>query len=336
SEPVLPKGSLVLVTGATGFIAGHIILEALQLGYKVRGTVRSKEKANQNEAIFSKLGFGDNYSTVIVEDMAANGAFDEAVKGCDAIIHAASVLTFSPNPEEVIPPVVAGTTGILKAAKKEQKVKRVVYTSSSTAALIPKPNTEFYINKDTWDDEACDIARNAKPPYDPSSGFAIYAASKTEAERAVWKFVKEEKPAFVVNCVLPNANMGRAIPGGSVSSTGSWVPTVYKGGLDSLKDFPPQYYINVTDDARLHVAAAVLEPIEGERVFAFAEPYNWNDIMDAIKKAKPDFKVQHIPQDKDLSKVDTKLAVELLKKWWGQDGFTSLEEGVRQNLEDLD
>lgn len=67
----------------------------------------------------------------------------------------------------------------------------------------------------------------APPPYNADRAFMVYAASKTETERAVWKSVEERKPHFVVNCVNPNANLERilACPG----ATGNWVPSVLKG-----------------------------------------------------------------------------------------------------------
>lgn len=221
---VLPKGSLILVTGTSGFIAGHIVNEALKIGYRVRGTVRSEDKAKWTQELFKS----PDYETAIVPNMAVDGAFDEAVKGVDAIIHTASVMTRSPNPNEVIPDVVAGATNILKSAATEPSVKRFVFTSSSTAATLPKPGKKFQIDASTWNDEAVELAWKP-PPYDPSRTFTVYAASKTQAERAVWKFVQENNPHFVVNAVNPNGNMGRILA--TTGPTGSWIPSVARGEL---------------------------------------------------------------------------------------------------------
>ena len=180
----LPKGSL-LVTGATGYIASHIINEALSIRYRVRGTVRPTSKAEQTERLFRS----PEYETVIAEDIAREGVFDEAVKGVDTIVHTASVMSFSPNPHEVIPVTIAGATGILKSTAREKRIKRLVYTSSSTAATIPKPGKKFKIGRNTWDDEAARDAW-APPPNNADRAFTVYAASKTEAERAVWKSVE--------------------------------------------------------------------------------------------------------------------------------------------------
>ena len=88
-ETALPKGSLVLVTGASGFIGSHVVNEALKAGFKVRGTARTEEKAEKTKTIFNN---DSNYSTAIVPDFQHEGSFNEAVQGCDAIVHVASDL----------------------------------------------------------------------------------------------------------------------------------------------------------------------------------------------------------------------------------------------------
>jgi nucleoside-diphosphate-sugar epimerase len=80
-KPILPKGSLVLVTGVTGFIASHTAEQLLEDGYDVRGTTRSKASAEWLFQRFdSKFGEG-RFSVVQVPDMIVDGAFDEAVTG---------------------------------------------------------------------------------------------------------------------------------------------------------------------------------------------------------------------------------------------------------------
>lgn len=81
SENVLPLGSLVLVTGASGFIATHIVDLLLLVGYHVRGTVRTEKQVAWTTELFeSRHGVG-KFSAVIVSDMSSTGAFDDAVKG---------------------------------------------------------------------------------------------------------------------------------------------------------------------------------------------------------------------------------------------------------------
>lgn len=105
-SPVIEKGSLVLVTGVSGYIAGHIADQFLEAGYNVRGTVRSLDKIDWQFKLFDEKYGKGRFEAVEVHDMMADNAFDEAVKGVSGICHTASIMTFSANPDEVILPAV--------------------------------------------------------------------------------------------------------------------------------------------------------------------------------------------------------------------------------------
>jgi nucleoside-diphosphate-sugar epimerase len=80
SSNTIEKGSHVLVTGVTGFIAIHVANQFLKAGYKVTGTARSQAKAEPVQALFEKYG-ADKFKVIITGDLEKKGAFDEAVKG---------------------------------------------------------------------------------------------------------------------------------------------------------------------------------------------------------------------------------------------------------------
>jgi nucleoside-diphosphate-sugar epimerase len=111
-------------------------------------------------------------------------------------------MSFDPDPNKVIPPAVEFAVNALEAAYKEPSVKRFVFTSSSAAAVISSPDIPAAnITEDTWSDFIVDAAW-ADPPYTPERGFVTYAASKNQAEKAVWKFHKEnrhKRPDLTVN-----------------------------------------------------------------------------------------------------------------------------------------
>lgn len=324
----IPQGSLILVTGTTGYIGANIVQEALDAGFKVRGTVRSQDKADKSKKLFHN---NPNYETVLVPDMQPDGAYDEAVKGVDAVIHVASVLTFSADPSEVVPPTVQAALGIMKSALKEPKVKRFVYTSSSVAACFPKPNTKFHIGTDTWNHEAEQYV-NLDPPFDEKNGFFVYGASKFKAEQAVWNFVKEHKPQYVVNAVLPNFNMGRII--GSPGVTGIEILNIWKGKISYA--FDPQYMIDVVDDARIHLAAAIDKTVANQRIYAFDSTFSIAEVVEILKELRPDHQFPTADKDegRDLSTVDNEPGAKLLKKWFGQDGYTGLRQAVANNIAD--
>lgn len=111
-------------------------------------------------------------------------------------------MSFSADPNTVIPPAVAFALNALKSAYKEASVKRFVFTSSSSAAVLPgAPGPDVKITEDSWDEPAIKAAW-ADPPYTEDRGLVVYAASKTAAEQAVWKYHKENResrPDLVVN-----------------------------------------------------------------------------------------------------------------------------------------
>jgi nucleoside-diphosphate-sugar epimerase len=136
----------------------------------------------------------------------------------------ASDTTLRPDPNEVVPRVVAGIENILRAASKQFTIKRFVLTSSSTAVLIPKPNEKRIVGAgkspeisrservlkvqftDTWNDDAVRAAYSNDTPRDKKP-YIVYAASKTEGERSAWNWVAENKPSLEFNVVIPNVNV---------------------------------------------------------------------------------------------------------------------------------
>lgn len=230
----IPKGSWVLVTGATGFVGSHTVKAFLERGYKVRGTVRDLKKASWLVSnTFKFYADRGDFELTVVADLGADHAFDEAVRGVSAIAHVASIVTFEADPNKVIPATVAGATGILEAALKEPSVKEFVYTSSIVAATMPVPGNPTRVDKSTWNDFVVEAAW-APPPYDGNRGMFSYMASKVSAEKAVWKFAEERNPHFTINAVLPASIMGEALNKAHNEGGGAWVKTIYDGDMSVL------------------------------------------------------------------------------------------------------
>ncbi len=140
----------VLVTGASGYIAMHIVDQFLKEGHIVRGTVRSLADTSKVEPI-EKLAAGAKHPLELVEaELLDSASWERAVKDCDVVVHAATPVTFSQNEDEVIKPAVQGTLNVLNASLKA-KVKRVVYTSSSWTIHGNSVGDKTYSEKD-WAD----------------------------------------------------------------------------------------------------------------------------------------------------------------------------------------
>jgi len=339
SNLALPLGSLVVVSGASGNIASHVIDQLLAAGYRVRGTVRSVKNKSWVEKHFTEKYGPDKISLCEVPDMGVPGAFDASMKGAAGFIHVATPVMQEVDPNAAIPTVVEGALNVLRAAAAEPSVKRVVLTSSSGACTAPKPNFEFVINKDTWNEEAVRDAW-APPPYEGlERRLAVYYAAKTQSEQAAWEWVRENKPGFVLNTVLPNANFGplQSNEYQDYHSTLQWIQAAWNGfegsEAEDIVDQPPQYYVNIVDNAMVHVAALIYSDVQNERLFTFAYPYNWNDIFAVFRKLYPDRKFHDdIPGlGRDLSKVTNERAEELLKRLSGH-GWTSLEDTIKESI----
>ncbi|KAI9458397.1 D-lactaldehyde dehydrogenase [Lactarius psammicola] len=166
----------VLVTGANGYLAS---------GYSVRGTVRSLSKSAFLKEQFAE--YGDRLELVAVEDITKDGAFDEAVKGVDAIAHTASPFHYNAiDPDELIVPAVRGTTSILNSALKHG-------TSES-------PTPRDY-DETSWNNAAVATVTSKGSGAGPVT---IYLASKTLAERAAWEFVAAHKAELAWDLVVIN------------------------------------------------------------------------------------------------------------------------------------
>jgi nucleoside-diphosphate-sugar epimerase len=250
--PSLPKGSLILVTGATGFLASHTVKQLLQRGYTVRGTVRSLEAAKwltttdffpeeTGSSSSSSSGVSASLQLVEVPDLATPHAFDDAVRGVAGIVHIATVGTFDPDPNNVVPQTVAGVTGILTAAEKEPTVKEFVYTSSIVTSTFATEGNYTHVTEDTWNDAVMDVAW-APPPYNntPGRGMAVYVASKVAAEREVWRFVRERRRdlGFNVNCICPSGILGRPLHKKHAEGVAFWVKYMWDGIRAPLEPYP--------------------------------------------------------------------------------------------------
>ncbi|RCI17269.1 hypothetical protein L249_3151, partial [Ophiocordyceps polyrhachis-furcata BCC 54312] len=334
----VPTGSLILVTGVNGYIASHVAEQLLEHGFRVRGTVRDVGKANYMHALFDqKYGF----ETLVVEDMAMRGAFDEAVKGCAGVMHLATDLTLNPDPNKVIPMVLSGVRNALTAAAAETSVKRFVFTSSSAAVTPYTRNKRSYVDSTSWNEREIEDAW-APPPYNDDRKLAVYAASKALAEKECWRFVQEEKPAFVLNTVLPNCTIGRILSKEQPASTGGWYRKFWERDesiLGLMKNLSPQHYVNATDTALLHVAALREEDVVGERLLAFAGPFNFNLTMEAFERLRDQGygnDKREFPRiaddDRDLKIVDTTRSQELLKRY-NRPAFADLDMCLKEVIE---
>jgi len=335
ADAVLPRGSLVLVTGITGLIGAHVADQALQYGYRVRGVVRDLEKAHWLEDFFAaKYGQGA-YEPFLAPDQGTKGALDKAMEGVSGVVHVASIMSMSTEYDEVVPPVSSFALNAIESAFNTPSVKRFVYTSSSAAALYPVPlDKQIHVTIDAFNDKAVDLARRP-PPHDAMQGVWVYAASKTLAERAVLDFARErgaERPNFAVNTVLPDLILGPPLSPANQGfpTSASVLEKIFKAD-PSRMSLPPSHWVDVRDVARLHLAGLLGPDLKSERIFGYCGLQDDALLVDTFKKLFPDREFVHGSQTagENRSIIDGSPRAEVLLKWLGRSGWSTLEDSLK-------
>ncbi|KAL2005183.1 hypothetical protein VTN00DRAFT_3033 [Thermoascus crustaceus] len=285
----------ILVTGASGFIAAHVLTSFLEAGYAVRGTVRSEATAEKVRQSHAK--YADRLSFAIVPDMGVPDAFDDAVKGVDGVIHTATPfqIQVEDNERDLLRPAIDGTVNILQSIKKyAPQVNRVVVTSSFASIFdLSKGNRPGYTYTEAdWNPATYEEA--AKPT--TSGGFA-YCAAKALAERAAWDFVATEKPNFDLVTLCPpmvygpNENATADLSKLNTSSADLYqlmAPT--NKPTDPLPTNGFWSFVDVRDVALAHLRAYEVPEAGGERFFLCRGNFSYQMMADILREKIPELR----------------------------------------------
>lgn len=266
----------VLVTGGTGFVGAHSILQLLQKGYKVRTTVRSMDKKN---VVIDALKIGGISSfenlSFIEASLTSDDNWNEAMKGCTYALSVASPVFFSqPKDEnEMMRPAVGGILRVLKAAR-DAGVKRVVMTSNFGAVGFSNKNPNTETTEADWTNPE-------------EKGLSAYEKSKLLAERAAWKFIREEGGNLEFATVNPVAIFGPSL-GTHVSGSFGLLNHLLDGTFRTVPNIPLNI-IDVRDVADLHIRAMTNSGANGQRFIATADgSISLPEIAGLLKRKMPD------------------------------------------------
>lgn len=245
--------SKVLVTGGSGFVGAHVILQLVSAGHQVHTTVRNLNRESAVRDMLKAGGQepGDRLS-FLAADLEKDAGWDEAVNGCDYVMHVASPIpAHAPKHEdELIVPAREGTLRVLRAARNA-KVKRVVLTSSCGAIYYGHPPQKAPFKETSWTIVNGDLT--------------AYVKSKALAERAAWDFMSREAQGLELSVVNPAGIFGPVLGPDSSSSI-----ELIKRLMNGMPGAPRIYFgvVDVRDVADLHVRAMTHPAAKGERFIA--------------------------------------------------------------------
>jgi nucleoside-diphosphate-sugar epimerase len=246
--------STVLVTGGSGFIAAHCIQQLLAAGYRVRATVRSLTRESEVRALVPEGGTGGRL-TVLAANLESDAGWNDAVSGCDYVLHVASPFPAGvpDHADDLIVPAREGALRVLRAAR-DAGVKRVVLTSSFAAIGYGYPERQTPFDETCWSN----IDGRA----------SAYVKSKTLAERAAWKFIADEGGAVELAVVNPVLVVGPVL-GPDISASIQVIQRLMNGGMPGA---PRLYFgvVDVRDVAALHLLAMQHPAAKGERFLCAA------------------------------------------------------------------
>lgn len=264
----------ILVTGATGYVAGWLVKKLLDAGYTVHAAVRNpnnKEKVKHLDELAEKASGKIKY---FKSDLLMEGSYAEAMKGCEVVFHTASPFTsnFKDPQKELIDPAVLGTKNVLEQANKTDSVKRVVVTSSCAAIYTDATECALAPNgiltENVWNTTA-------------SIDYQPYYYSKTLAEKKAWEICKAQKQWKLVT-INPSLVLGPALNASAVTSESYDI--LKQIGDGALKSGAPKLalgVVDVRDVAEAHFHAG-FNPNAEERYITSAHNTNLFDMASAL------------------------------------------------------
>lgn len=246
----------VLVTGGSGFIGSHAILQLLAAGFDVRATLRSLQREGELRALLRANGAdADAPLRFFAADLTRDAGWAEAVAGCDYVLHIASPFPagIPKHEDELIVPARDGALRVLRAAR-DAGAKRVVLTSSFAAVGYGHPEQRAPFDETTWTNL--------------DGRIAAYTKSKTLAERAAWDFIAREGGGLELAVVNPVGVFGPVLGADYATS----IQLVQRLMAGSMPGCPRLRFgvVDVRDVVDLHLRAMADPAANGERFLAVA------------------------------------------------------------------
>lgn len=193
----------VLVTGATGYVAGWIIKRLLEDGRDVHAAVRDPGNTARTQHLTEIAENAPGDITFYASDLLQEGSYAEAMAGCDLVFHTASPFTTQvKDPQkELIDPALLGTRNVLQTVNATQSVRRVVLTSSCTAIYTDAADCASapggMLTEEIWNTTA-------------SLDYQPYSYSKTLAEKEAWR-IADAQSRWTLVVINPSLVIGPSL-----------------------------------------------------------------------------------------------------------------------------
>lgn len=333
-----PQEQTILITGASGFVAAHVLTAFLKAGYNVRGTVRSASSADA--VLRTHVEYTSQLTFAIVPDISAPGAFDDAVKDVHGIIHTASPFQMSveDNERDLLRPAIAGTKNLVQAAAAHAPLVQRIVITSSFAAIIDMGRADggagyVYTEKD-WN--PCSYADAIAGP-----GPVAYCASKAFAEKAAWDFVADEKnkAKFDIATICPPMIYGPVdhavtdLNKLNTSSADIW--RFMNGSATEIGDTGFPLFADVRDVALAHLRAYEIPEAGGQRFAITSGNFTYEDVCTILREEYPNLRSK-VPDPSASSKKEglPGLSNEKAKKVLGLQ-FRNLKETIKDTADSL-
>jgi len=270
----IDKSKPVMVTGATGYVAGWLVKKLLDEGITVHAPVRNPDNKDKIKHLLKLSEESGTEIKFFKADLLQKGSYDKAVKDCQLVFHTASPFINSvKNPQkELIEPALEGTRNVLESVNKTESVKKVVLTSSVAAILGDTKDILDLPNKIATEDN-WNISSNEK--HQP------YSYSKTLAEKEAWKINKKQNRWEMV-VINPTLVLG---PGINPEITSESFKLMKQLGDGSMKIGVPNFEIGIVDVrdlAEAHFNAAFFPDVSGRHIIN-AESKSFFEIADMIR-----------------------------------------------------
>jgi dihydroflavonol-4-reductase len=264
----------VLVTGISGFLGGHVALQLLQRGYRVRGSVRDLARAGQIRATMARHGADTGRLEIVRLELTSDVGWPEAMADVRYLQHVASPLVIDQprDRNELIRPAVEGTRRALAAALAAG-VERIVLTSSIAAIVYGHAD---YGRTFTTADWSVPESRRAD----------AYPESKLRAEREAWAIAEARGARDRLAVINPAAILGPLLdpdPG----TSGELLLRLLSGAVP-LAPRLSFSLVDVRDVAEAHVMAMTSPEAGGHRHILSEREMSILELAEVLRRHFPE------------------------------------------------